>query len=354
MELDNEVKGNGNSYTTEFRQYDPRLGRWLSLDPLMSMFPDMSPYVAFDNNPILFIDPYGLASGTGGPNEGGGAGDKNKIKVLPYEIKENSWGQEDESHLPSKGIEKDFTIILNFPKPDGGWKKGDHRSISYQSTGKDGVWKRWDNYCGKSEEGAIITSAGGNVGDFDHYMNDGNKGNSTIAGTGGLGGTTGKPSNVTNKPNLSTSSTPETSNMGANTTTNSPTGKTNAVLNDKADIVLAPLSVTSKVFENAIVHADDIDPDGPSLTKASKAIKVIDDVAKGADIVTGVVDAVIHYNEGHTGKAMTSLAKVGANIAAEWMIKIGAAAIRGSYGGPAGMIFSIGTTIAWEIISNNW
>jgi len=62
MELDNEVKGNGNSYTTEFRQFDPRVGRWLSLDPLMSMFPDMSPYVAFDNNPVFFIDPYGLSS----------------------------------------------------------------------------------------------------------------------------------------------------------------------------------------------------------------------------------------------------------------------------------------------------
>jgi RHS repeat-associated protein len=65
MELDNEVKGNGNSYTTEFRQYDPRLGRWLSLDPLMMKFPWMSPYVAFDNNPVLYVDPYGLESGNG-------------------------------------------------------------------------------------------------------------------------------------------------------------------------------------------------------------------------------------------------------------------------------------------------
>ena len=72
MEKDPEIKGEGNSFTTEFRQYDPRLGRWLSLDPLMSMFPDMSPYVAFDNNPILYVDPYGLASSTG---EGESAGD---------------------------------------------------------------------------------------------------------------------------------------------------------------------------------------------------------------------------------------------------------------------------------------
>ncbi len=60
MEVDNEVSGNGNSYTTEFRQYDPRLGRWKSLDPLMYQFPWMSPYVAFDNNPVYFVDPLGL------------------------------------------------------------------------------------------------------------------------------------------------------------------------------------------------------------------------------------------------------------------------------------------------------
>lgn len=68
MEMDNEVSGNGNSYTTEFRQYDPRLGRWKSLDPLMRKYPSMSPYVAFNNNPILYIDPYGLESEV----EGGG------------------------------------------------------------------------------------------------------------------------------------------------------------------------------------------------------------------------------------------------------------------------------------------
>ena len=56
MEVDNEVKGKGNSYTTEFRQYDPRLGRWLSVDPLTTKYPWITPYAAFNNNPIYFID----------------------------------------------------------------------------------------------------------------------------------------------------------------------------------------------------------------------------------------------------------------------------------------------------------
>jgi RHS repeat-associated protein len=55
-EGDPEVKGQGNSYTTEYRQYDSRIGRWLSLDPLMDKYPDISPYASYANNPIFFID----------------------------------------------------------------------------------------------------------------------------------------------------------------------------------------------------------------------------------------------------------------------------------------------------------
>ncbi|MGV3609450.1 MAG: RHS repeat-associated core domain-containing protein [Fluviicola sp.] len=60
MEKNAEMYGEGNEYSTEFRQYDPRLGRWMSLDPLMAEFPDVSPYVAFGDNPIFFTDPEGL------------------------------------------------------------------------------------------------------------------------------------------------------------------------------------------------------------------------------------------------------------------------------------------------------
>ncbi|PHR44316.1 MAG: hypothetical protein COA32_14985 [Fluviicola sp.] len=62
MEKDDEVKGEGNSYTTEFRQYDPRIMRWTSRDPMFANFPWQSPYVGFDNNPVVFNDPKGQAS----------------------------------------------------------------------------------------------------------------------------------------------------------------------------------------------------------------------------------------------------------------------------------------------------
>ncbi len=56
MEKDDEVKGSGNSYDFGARIYDPRLGIWLSLDPLASKYPAISPYVAFADNPIFFVD----------------------------------------------------------------------------------------------------------------------------------------------------------------------------------------------------------------------------------------------------------------------------------------------------------
>ena len=57
MEKDDEIKGAGNSYTTEFREYDPRLGRWMSIDPIFK--PEESPYSSLSNNPIINLDPKG-------------------------------------------------------------------------------------------------------------------------------------------------------------------------------------------------------------------------------------------------------------------------------------------------------
>ena len=60
-ELDDEVKGNGNSYDFTGRFYDPRIGRWMNPDPLESQFPRYSTYTYAANNPIVFTDPDGAA-----------------------------------------------------------------------------------------------------------------------------------------------------------------------------------------------------------------------------------------------------------------------------------------------------
>ena len=57
MERDDELKGEGDSYTAEFWQYDSRLGRRWNLDPVVKEHE--SPYAVFANSPIWFSDPNG-------------------------------------------------------------------------------------------------------------------------------------------------------------------------------------------------------------------------------------------------------------------------------------------------------
>ncbi|HEY1199753.1 MAG TPA: RHS repeat-associated core domain-containing protein, partial [Niastella sp.] len=55
-ENDNEVKGPGNQQDYGARVYDPRLGRFLSMDPLSKSFPWYSPYQFAGNMPIAAVD----------------------------------------------------------------------------------------------------------------------------------------------------------------------------------------------------------------------------------------------------------------------------------------------------------
>ena len=58
-ENDNEVRGEGNSLDFGARIYDPRLGRWMSVDHLHAKYAGLSPYNLVINNPIMFVDPDG-------------------------------------------------------------------------------------------------------------------------------------------------------------------------------------------------------------------------------------------------------------------------------------------------------
>lgn len=59
-ENDNEVKGTGNQQDYGFRIQDPRLGRFLSVDPLTKGYPMLTPYQFASGNPIAGVDEDGL------------------------------------------------------------------------------------------------------------------------------------------------------------------------------------------------------------------------------------------------------------------------------------------------------
>ena len=55
-ENDNEVKGTGSQQDYGFRIYDPRLAKFLSVDPLTKEYPWYTPYQFAGNKPIWAVD----------------------------------------------------------------------------------------------------------------------------------------------------------------------------------------------------------------------------------------------------------------------------------------------------------
>ena len=59
-EGDDEVKGDDNQQDYGMRIYDPRVGRFLSVDPITKQYPELTPYQFASNTPIQAIDLDGL------------------------------------------------------------------------------------------------------------------------------------------------------------------------------------------------------------------------------------------------------------------------------------------------------
>jgi RHS repeat-associated protein len=81
-ENDNEVKGTGNQQDYGMRIYDPRVGRFLSVDPLTAHYPWYTPYQFAGNKPIQFIDLDGAEETLYGLAKEGAFGKKGSKIVL--------------------------------------------------------------------------------------------------------------------------------------------------------------------------------------------------------------------------------------------------------------------------------
>lgn len=62
QEMDDEIKGQGNSVNYTFRMHDPRLGRFFAMDPLAKSYCWNSPYAFSENKVIAWRELVGLKS----------------------------------------------------------------------------------------------------------------------------------------------------------------------------------------------------------------------------------------------------------------------------------------------------
>ena len=103
-ESDNQLYGASNEYDLGTRLYNPRLGRFLSLDPKSRDYPWQTPYAYFYNNPVAIID----ILGAGGPEDEKELGEGSGATPTQYTIKpkDNFWTLENKLGIPHGNLIK--------------------------------------------------------------------------------------------------------------------------------------------------------------------------------------------------------------------------------------------------------
>lgn len=156
-ENDNEPKGNGNEIDYGERISDPRLGKWLSVDPLQAKYPSNSPYNYAMNDPVNSMDVDGRDT------------IRFNRETVFIPVKHNLWGQ-----AYGGGISQRLTVtVIKAPGEDKFFY--DVTTISYQATGAPATFTTsrefFPNSTGKNTKhtGITYTPMGllGNVADDD-------------------------------------------------------------------------------------------------------------------------------------------------------------------------------------------
>ena len=146
-EKDDELKGSGNSYDFGARMYDPRLGRFLSIDPLSKQFPSESNYGYAGNSPIVLVDNQGekktwyiLVIDEKGNETLMKVVDHNTVKTKAYKntitYTEHEGVGFEFSYETTKSFDLKQTVVIDKRKKAG-------EQVTYQDEQEDGETKSW-------------------------------------------------------------------------------------------------------------------------------------------------------------------------------------------------------------------
>jgi RHS repeat-associated protein len=167
-DFDSPFKFNGKEMDSETglisygaRYLDPKIGRWLSIDPMIEEHPDYTAYAYCYNNPINLIDPFGL--------------DTIKIHVLANKNKELT-GNINEAVKQMNATYKELNVDLNVS-----WS---YIKSKKEIMSKDAFYKRKG---AKEHDSYVVMAYAGNVEGVAKDMN--NKGWGKIDVTTGTNGT---------------------------------------------------------------------------------------------------------------------------------------------------------------------
>ena len=314
MEKDDEVSGEGNQYTTEYRQYDPRIGRWTSLDPLMKYYPHQSGYCAFNNNPIYFTDPTGLQGES--PMEG------DPIKIDTYGNGERS------SAFPVNPYEGQ-TVTFEI----GGDGYYDQQNFEY-SKDQD----KWMLKSSKIRDGQEVRDFSEN-NDFGiaatHVeVNDATTNNSAVV-TNTSNSTTKGSSSAPPSTDISNGTSSGESVSGTINTVATAGGVIAKVIEASAEDMAKPPKYKSPDVPNKGAWK----PIAKGFKTAAKAAKYLGRALGVVSIATNAYDAVDNWNKGDKLEAAKSAAKA--------VVDVGMLFIKAS---PVGLAVSVG----WAIVSSFW
>ena len=222
MEKDDEVSGSGNSYDFGARTYDPRIGRFRSMDPLALKYPEISPYAALNNSPLNFVDPDGRENvpalvwatknmaNKGIPFDvwyGGKGGWSYKPGKVPTETVcyESCWT----AYMNGANSSTMSNLKTGFSTKSGGFKGRSHDTGGMNwFKGGDGTDRKFESDISKGELGDIVFM--GEVGDMAGHA-------VLLAGDITKGSTTfdGKTVETMTFNTLSTSSDSDSGNYGS-------------------------------------------------------------------------------------------------------------------------------------------